>query len=118
MTPTRENAGVVVHLDEGGDAKHAVVVRNVANLLDDLGGGIQVELVTHGPGIGLCLPGSPNAEAVQALMARGVAVAACENTLRSQDMDRGRLAEGIVTVPSGIGELVRKQHQGWAYVRP
>lgn len=81
-------------------------------------GVIQVELVTHGPGIGLCLPGSASAEAVQALMARGVAVAACENTLRSQDMDRGRLAEGVVTVPSGIGELVRKQHQGWAYLRP
>lgn len=108
---------MVVHLDEGGDAKHEVVVRNVANLLDDLGG-IPVEVVTHGSGIGLCLPGSPHAEAVQALMARGVVVAACENTLRSQDMDRGRLAEGVVTVPSGVGELVRRQHQGWAYVRP
>jgi intracellular sulfur oxidation DsrE/DsrF family protein len=47
-----------------------------------------------------------------------VVVAACENTLEMKGIGRDRLAAGVVTVPSGIGELVRKQQQGWAYVRP
>lgn len=111
-------AGVVVHLDESGDAKHQAVLRNVANLLDDLGEGTKVELVAHGAGIGLCLADSPQAEAVQGLIGRAVAVVACENTLRSQGIAPERLASGVLTVPAGIGELVRKQRQGWAYVRP
>ena len=56
-------AGVVVHFDEGEHVKHETVVRNVKNLLDDFDGDLQVELVTHGPGIGLCLliPMNPDA---------------------------------------------------------
>lgn len=90
----------------------------MSNLLDDLGEIAEVELVTHGPGVGLCLAGSPQAEAVAALIARGVVVAACENTLRAQSIAAGQLAPGVATVPSGVGELVRRQRQGWAYVRP
>lgn len=52
------------------------------------------------------------------LISRGVMVAACENTLEANGIDRDRLAAGVVTVLSGIGELVRKQQEGWAYVRP
>jgi intracellular sulfur oxidation DsrE/DsrF family protein len=112
------SGGVVVHLDEEGDAKHRAVLRNVGNLVADLGDRTAVELVVHGPGIGLCLTDSPQAEDLQALIARGVVVAACENTLEMKGIGRDRLVTGVVTVPSGIGELVRKQQQGWAYVRP
>lgn len=110
--------GVVVHLDEGDDMKHEAVVRNVKNLLDDFDGALEVELVTHGAGVGLCLPESRVANEVQELIARGVTVTACENTLRGRGLDRSTLAEGVITVPAGIGELVRKQQAGWAYVRP
>ncbi|HET9079919.1 MAG TPA: DsrE family protein [Trebonia sp.] len=118
MSGSGDLGGVVVHLDEAGEAKHEAVTRNVANLLGDLGEGTEVELVAHGPGVALCLAGSPQAEAVGALIARGVVVAACENTLRAQGIAARRLVPGVVTVPSGVGELVRKQRQGWAYVRP
>lgn len=118
VTADSGRARVVVHLDEGEPAKHQAVVRNMGNLLEDLGEGAQVELVAHGPGVALCLADSPHTGALRALIDRGVVVAACENTLAAQGIDRSRLAEGVVTVPAGIGELVRKQLQGWAYVRP
>jgi intracellular sulfur oxidation DsrE/DsrF family protein len=112
------SGGAVVHLDEDGEAKYQAVLRNVGNLITDLGAETSVELVAHGPGIGLCLIDSPQAEDLQELIGRGVVVAACENTLEMKGIGRDRLAAGVVTVPSGIGELVRKQQQGWAYVRP
>jgi intracellular sulfur oxidation DsrE/DsrF family protein len=116
---TAASGGAVVHLDEEGDAKHQAVLRNVGNLVADLGDCTAVELVAHGPGIGLCLTDSPQAEDLQGLIARGVVVvAACENTLEMKGIGHDRLAPGVVTVPSGIGELVLKQQQGWAYVRP
>jgi intracellular sulfur oxidation DsrE/DsrF family protein len=110
--------GVVVHLDEDGDAKHQAVLRNIGNLVTDLGDQTTVELVAHGPGIGLCLADSPESEGLQELIGRGVVVAVCENTLEMKGIGADRLAAGVVTVPSGIGELVRKQQHGWAYVRP
>ena len=42
--------GIVVHLDEAGPDKHVSVLRNVGNLLDELGDGTEIELVTHGAG--------------------------------------------------------------------
>lgn len=107
-----------MHLDEAERDKHQAVVRNMGNLLDDLGDGSPVELVTHGPGVALCLADSPVADGLRRLMDRGVVVTACENTMQSLDIDRSQLAPGVVTVPAGIGELVRRQRQGWAYVRP
>ena len=111
-------SGVVVHLDEGGDDKYRAVLRNVGNLVTDLGDQTPVELVAHDPGIGLCLDDSTHAEGLQELIGQGVVVAACENTLETKGIGADRLAAGVVTVPSGIGELARKQQQGWAYVRP
>lgn len=109
---------VVVHLDEEGDDKYRAVLRNVGNLVTDLGDRATVELVAHGPGIGVCLDDAPLAGTLQELIARGVVVAACGNTLEAKGISRERLAAGVLTVPSGIGELVRKQQSGWAYVRP
>lgn len=115
---SRSSLGVVVHLDESDEVKHEALVRNVGNLVDDVGDDVTVEVVVHGPGIGFCLSDSPDAGAVQSLLQRGVVVAACENTLHMKEIDRASLAPGVVTVASGVGELVRKQHEGWAYVRP
>jgi intracellular sulfur oxidation DsrE/DsrF family protein len=110
--------GVVVHLDEPGQDKHAAVLRNVTNLLDEMGPGLEVEVVAHGPGIGVCLRDNPVAEIVRDLLARGVMVAACANTMRQNGIGPDELVDRVVVVPAGVAELVRRQHSGWAYVRP
>jgi len=51
-------------------------------------------------------------------LARGVIVAACENSMRSAGVTAEQLADGARIVPSGIAQLVRRQRDGWAYVRP
>lgn len=114
----RTQDGAVVQVDEGGQQKHAAVLRNVGNLLDDFDGALTVELVAHGEGIELCLAEGPLAGTVQGLIARGVTVAACEHSLEASGIDRAQLVAGVVTVPAGIGEVVRRQQGGWAYVRP
>ena len=114
----RAEPGVVVHLDEAGQDKHAAVLTNIANLLSELGDTTPVELVCHGPGVDLCLRGGPAGEQLEALIGRGVTVAACRNTMRGRGITPEQLASGVVVVPAGVGELVRKQRQGWAYLRP
>jgi intracellular sulfur oxidation DsrE/DsrF family protein len=108
----------VVHLSEKDPDKHRAVLRNVANLRADLGPDVPVELVVHGPALAVALRTSAEARQVTELVADGVAVAACQNTLRSLDMTAEALLPGVLVVPSGVGELARRQLSGWAYLRP
>lgn len=120
MTESTETAsgGVVVHLDEADPAKHEAVLRNITNLLAELGEDTPVELVVHGPGLAAALAGAPDAGAVRELLDRGVMVAACGNTMRRQGVAADQLVAGVRVVPAGIAQLVRRQREGWAYVRP
>lgn len=110
---------VVVHLDEADRVKHESVMRNIRNLLDDLGAEqTQVELVAHGPGLDLLTGQTGLGEQAQELAARGVILAACNNTLRERKIPAERLLPGVTVVPAGIGEIVRREAEGWLYVRP
>jgi predicted peroxiredoxin len=50
--------------------------------------------------------------------AAGVKVVACENTMKGQKLTRADMLNGIGYVPAGVVELMSRQQQGWAYVRP
>ena len=113
-----DGLGTVVHLDDADPAAHARVLRNVGNLLDALDDGSPIELVVHGPAIVAVVRGAGSAESLQSLLGRGVRVAACQNTMDREGIRAEDLAEGVTTVPSGIAQLVRRQREGWAYVRP
>jgi intracellular sulfur oxidation DsrE/DsrF family protein len=120
MTKNSENnpAGVVVHLDEADPAKQAGVLRNLGNLLDELGDGSPIELVVHGAGLTAAVKNAPHAEQLVVLLSRGITVAACANTMREKNVSTDQLLDGVYVVPAGVAQLVRRQREGWAYVRP
>ncbi|HUW77339.1 MAG TPA: DsrE family protein [Candidatus Nanopelagicaceae bacterium] len=120
MSKNIENnpAGVVIHLDEADSAKHASVLHNISNLLNELGDGSSVELVVHGPGLAAVISDAPHAEQMRKLLGRGITVAACANTMREKGVSADQLLDGVYVVPAGIAQLVRRQREGWAYVRP
>lgn len=110
---------VVIHVDESEPTKHRAVLGNVANLLTDLGpDATEVEVVAHGPGLDLLLTGTPHGEQVGALQEQGVRMLACANTLRIRDLTAADLLAGVEVVSAGIGHIVRREHEGWQYVRP
>jgi hypothetical protein len=111
-------SGVVVHVSEGSTDRQSTVLRNVLNLRAELGPDVPVELVAHGPGVGLLTGESGLDEEVRALGVAGVRALACLNTLASQGLTPEALLAGVGTVPSGMGHLARRQLEGWAYVRP
>ena len=111
---------VVFHLDESSKGRADQVFRNIENLLDDLGeNNVEVELVANGGGV-KALINDPDSHAEQAnhLAARGVLLTACANSLSQLEITRDALLEPVSIVPSGVGELVKKQMDGWAYIRP
>lgn len=109
---------VVWQVVESDPALHERLLRQVVNLLADLGpDGLEVEVVAHGAGLDLLLPGGPAAAVIGDLQDRGVVFRACANTLRSRELEPGDLLAGVLTVPSGVGAIVRRQSQGWSYLR-
>jgi len=111
---------VVFHLDEPGKGRANQVLRNIENLIDDLGeNNVEIELVANGGGVKALVKGpESHAEQVEKLMVKGVHFVACAHSLSALGIDKGSLLEGITVVSAGVGELVKKQAEGWAYIRP
>ncbi len=118
MTSGSDQLGVVVHVADADLAKQVAVLRNARNLRADLGPGTPIELVVHGPAVGMLRSEGQHRGAVAALLQDGVALAACQNSMRSLAMDSADLTPGVDVVPSGVGHLARRQLAGWAYLRP
>lgn len=117
-TQAGDGVGVVVHLDEDTSGKFEAVLRNVGHLLDELDDHSPVELVAHGPGVAVMLRSNPHSGTVQDLRDRGLLLVACGNTMARMDIAPQELTQGVSVASSGLGQLVRRQRQGWSYVRP
>ena len=109
----------VVHVNFGDAERQGKGLKNIANILKEVGDKAQLEVVAHGAGIDLLVASkTKHAEQIAELRGRGVRFVACENTLAEKSIPKGDLLEGVGTVPSGAVEVIRKQHEGYAYFRP
>ena len=121
----------LIHVDQTRNLQLAL--NNSKNLLaqaEETGVVIELELVFNGPAIVNLVAGensggenagdeSAEFEAeIKSLIKRGVKVFGCQNSLSSNGISAEDLIEGVETVPAAILELIEKQHQGYAYVKP
>lgn len=113
----------VLHANFEDPERQGRGLKNLANVLKALEaeGAPAPELlvVAHGPGIDLVVSETTrHAEAVAALLEKGVRFVACQNTMRERDLAPGDLLPGVGTVPAGALEVMRRQNGGYAYFRP
>ena len=110
---------VVIQISEGDAFKQKIVLNNVANLLKHYGPDrIQIEVVAYGPGLRLLFEDNPNEQRIASMMKQGVTFSACSNTMDNMHKKLSDLVEGCRTVPGGVVQLIERQEQGWAYLRP
>ncbi len=111
---------VIFHIDEPSKGRADQVMGNITNLLNDLGdGNVEVELLTNGGGVRALARGPEGqADAVELLAKRGVRFVACQNSLEHLNLSREDLLGIAEVVTAGVSELVKKQAEGWAYIRP
>ncbi len=55
---------------------------------------------------------------LRALVEKGVTVAQCNNTLKERKIDPNQLYDFIAIVPSGVGEIIIRQGEDWAVIKP
>ncbi len=111
---------VVYQLNSDDDKIIKATMKNMMNALEDprLKGKLQAELVVHGGGVAVFKKTNPYESQLKALQAKGVILAECENTLRERNISKDELFDFISFVPSGNGEIIIRQQQGWAIVHP
>ena len=113
-----EKERAIFAVTDADPQKWAFTLGNIGNALDGLGADhADIELVVYGPAIAMLKKDSPVAEKLAAALARGVRVAACQNSMRGFKIEQADLVPGVTPVPAGVVELIRREHAGYAYVR-
>lgn len=117
---TQKKYHVIYQLDNSDPKVIEKTLRNLNNALTDprLEGKIEAELVAFSGGTEAYLKGSKYENDLKALVEKGVIVAQCNNTLREKKIARDQLYDFIAIVPSGNGELIIRQAEGWAIIKP
>lgn len=96
-----------------------LVLANAANVLKYFGPDkVQLEIVAFGPGLRLLLKNNVHAKMIQSLHAEGVEFAACHNTMMKLHLTKADLNPVAHVVPGGVIEIMRRESEGWNYIRP
>jgi len=110
---------LVIQVSDNDPGKWNLALNNAQNVIQDLGAStVALEIVVYGPGIGMLKLDSPVAPRIAAALKGGMQIVACENTLKAQKLSRADMLPDIAYVPAGVVELMQKQQQGYAYIRP
>jgi uncharacterized protein len=110
---------VVFQVSDNDPAKWNLALNNAKNIQKDLGAGnVEVEIVAYGPGIGMLKAESVTSTRVNEATQAGVKVVACQNTMAAQKLSTADMNSAIGYVPAGVVEIMKRQQQGWAYIRP
>ncbi|WP_066639792.1 DsrE family protein [Desulfolucanica intricata] len=105
--------------NEDDAKKRNIAIKNINNLIKDLGPeNIQIELVAYADAVtNLYLKNSEYQKQLEDLHNKGVILAVCANTLIDKNISNEQLLPFIQIISSAVGELTRKQAEGWSYIK-
>ena len=118
-TAGKKRQGLVIQVSDNDPAKWNLALNNAKNVQDDLGAAnVDIEIVAYGPGISMLKLESPTGSRIAEAMKANIKIVACENTMHGQKLTKDDMLSGIGYVNAGVVEIMKKQSEGWAYLRP
>jgi intracellular sulfur oxidation DsrE/DsrF family protein len=116
---SQEKQKVVFQVSDNDPAKWNLALNNARNVQADLGkGNVQIEIVAYGPGLAMLRSESPVSARLAQALDGGVGLLACENTMQNTKVTRDDMYGGIAYVQAGVTHIMKRQKEGWAYIRP
>jgi intracellular sulfur oxidation DsrE/DsrF family protein len=110
---------VVFQVSDNDPAKWNLALNNARNVQQDLGkDNVQIEIVAYGPGLNMLKAESPVAGRLAGALDGSVGLIACENTMRNTKVTKADMYSGIAYVDAGVTHIMKRQAEGWAYIRP
>ena len=114
-----ERYKVVLQVSDADPAKWNLTLNNARNVQEDLGkGNVDVEIVAYGPGLGMLKADSKVADRLAQALDSNIGLMACENTMRNTKVTKADMYSGIRYVDAGVVHIMKRQREGWAYIRP
>jgi intracellular sulfur oxidation DsrE/DsrF family protein len=114
-----ERYKLVLQVSDADPAKWNLAVNNARNVQNDLGkDNVDVEIVAYGPGLGMLKNDSKVAGRLAEALDNNIGLMACENTMRNTKVTKSDMYAGIRYVDAGVVHLMKRQREGWAYIRP
>ena len=110
---------VIFQVSDNDPAKWNLALNNARNVQTDLGKDkVQIEIVAYGPGLGMLKAESKVAARLAEALDNDVALLACENTMKNTKVTKDDMYGGIGYVLAGVTHIMKRQREGWAYIRP
>ncbi len=107
----------VWELPTGDTAVQAGVYRQVNNVLN-AAPDTKIEIVFHGNAVYALLNDTGYyKQEILKLHQKGVLFAVCNNSLKKRMIDPKRVIQQAFVVPSAFVEIIRKQQEGWSYIK-
>ncbi|WP_373331007.1 DsrE family protein [Salmonirosea aquatica] len=108
---------LVIDMVSADTSDHAVILRQIRNLWKELPG-TQVEIVMHGKALTMVQKDQAvMGDKIAALQKEGVVFAVCRNTMKRYNLAEKDFIPAATFVPAAIAELVKKQQEGWSYLK-
>jgi len=115
----QEKQKVVFQVSDNDPAKWNLALNNARNVQADLGKDkVQIEIVAYGPGLNMLKAESKVAARLAEALDNDVALLACENTMTNTKVTKADMYGGIGYVLAGVTHIMKRQREGWAYIRP
>jgi intracellular sulfur oxidation DsrE/DsrF family protein len=112
-------AKLVIQVSDADAGKWNLALNNAKNVQQAYGADkVDIEIVTYGPGIGMLKMESPIANRIDDSKKAGVSIVACQNTMKNMKLTNDDMLPNTSYVPSGVVEIMKKQNEGYAYLRP
>jgi uncharacterized protein len=110
---------IVFQVSDNDPAKWNLALNNARNVQQDLGkDNVQIEIVAYGPGLAMLKAESKVADRLAGALDSSVGLIACENTMHNTKVRKSEMYGGISYVLAGVTHIMKRQEEGWAYIRP
>jgi intracellular sulfur oxidation DsrE/DsrF family protein len=110
---------VIFQVSDADPAKWQLALNNAKNVQTDLGkDNVQIEVIAYGPGLAMLKADSKVAGGLAGALDDSVGLIACENTMHNTKVTRDEMYGGIAYVQAGVTHIMKRQREGWAYIRP
>ena len=120
--PKKPAAGkqrVIFQVSDNDPGTWQLALNNAKNVQVDLGkDNVQIEIIAYGPGLNMLKAESKVAGGLAGALDDSVGLIACENTMHNTKVTRDDMYGGIAYVMAGVTHIMKRQQEGWAYIRP
>src|SRR4029077_12886797 len=114
-----EKYRVVIQVSDNDPAKWRLALNNARNVQQDLGkDNVQIEIVAYGPGLEMLKAESKVSGGLAQALDDNIGLFACVNTMENTKTPKSDMYGGISYVQAGVTHIMKRQKEGWAYIRP